>query len=105
MVTFGYAYGWRKSEVLGLTWDRVDLKASVVRMDVGVTKGGEGRLIFLTDELQALFTDLRKQQPFVSYVFTRNGQPIGELKGAWWAACAARDRDHLLRERHREPSG
>jgi integrase len=25
----------------------------------------------------------------VSYVFTRNGQPIREIRGTWWAACAA----------------
>jgi hypothetical protein len=58
-------------------------------MEVGVTKSGEGRPSFLTHELQALFADLRKQQPFVSYVFTRNGQPIREIRGTWLAACAA----------------
>jgi len=89
VITFGYTYGWRKSEVLGLTWDRVDLNARVVRVDVGVTKGGEGRLIFLTDELQTLLTAMRKAQPFMPYVFTRDGRPIKDFKTAWWSACEA----------------
>ena len=89
VITFGYTYGWRKSEILGLTWDRVDLKARVVRMDVGVTKGGEGRLIFLTDELQTLLMAMRRAQPFIPYVFTLNGQPIKGFKAAWWSACKA----------------
>jgi integrase len=29
---FAYTFGWRKSEILGLTWDRVDLAAGTVRL-------------------------------------------------------------------------
>jgi integrase len=43
-VTFAYLTGWRvPSEVLRLTWDRVDFGAGVVRLDVRTTKNGAGR--------------------------------------------------------------
>jgi integrase len=87
VVTFAYSSGWRKSEVLGLTWDRVDLTAGTARLDVGTTKGGEGRTFYLTDELQAMLTELRRAQPFVPWVFTRNAQPIRDFRAAWNSAC------------------
>jgi integrase len=86
VVTFAYASGWRKREVLGLTWDRVDLKAGTARLDVGTTKGGEGRTFYLTDELQAMLTEVRRLEPFVPWVFTRNGQPIRDFRHAWASA-------------------
>jgi integrase len=89
VVTFAYASGWRKSEVLGLTWDHVDLTAGTACLDVGTTKGGEGRLFYLTDELKAMFAALRRAQPFVPWVFTRNGRPIREFRAAWAKACQA----------------
>jgi integrase len=73
--------------VSSLTWERVDLKAQVARLDVGTTKGSEGRAFYLTDELHGMLTDLRRAQPFVPWIFTRNGQPIREFRAAWDSAC------------------
>jgi integrase len=87
VVTFAYASGWRKSEVLGLTWDRVDLKARTTRLDVGTTKGGEERTFYLTNERHAMLMELRRLQPFVPWVFTRDGQPIRDFRDAWASAC------------------
>lgn len=42
-VEFAAWTGWRKSEVFGLTWDRVDWSAGEVRLAVGSTKNREGR--------------------------------------------------------------
>ena len=57
-LTFSYLTGWRKSEVLSLTADRVDLKAGVVRLDPGTTKSGQGRSFFITTNMRTL---LKKQ--------------------------------------------
>lgn len=47
-----YVFGWRKSEILGLTWDRVEMVARTVRLDPGSTKNREGRTVVLTEGLQ-----------------------------------------------------
>ena len=36
IVTFGYRYGWRKAEIMHLTWDRVDLNLGIVRLGPGM---------------------------------------------------------------------
>ena len=52
---FAYLTGWRvHSEVLPLEWRHVDLKAGTVTLDVGSTKNGEGRTIYLTTALRTL---------------------------------------------------
>jgi integrase len=45
-VTFAYYTGWRiHSEILPLTWDRIDLEAGTVRLYRGTTKNKDGRVI------------------------------------------------------------
>jgi integrase len=54
----GFTYGFRiTSEVLPLTKAQVDLQAGKVMLYPGMTKGGEGRLIFLTPELKIALAD------------------------------------------------
>jgi len=88
VANFGYKYGWRKGEILGLTWDNVDLDVGVVRLDPGMTKNGEGRTICIDEEdrqeFLRLFAVRNKGCPFV---FQRNGKPIREIKFAWQKAC------------------
>ena len=51
MVTFAYYTGWRKQEILRLTWAQVDLAGRTVRLNAGTTKSGAGRVIVLDGEL------------------------------------------------------
>jgi integrase len=90
-VQFAYVTGWRlRSEVLPLTWEQVDLEAGTVRLFAGTTKNGEGRIIWLTDELKAMFSHLWETRPGdCPWVFHRNGRRIRCLKGAWEIACKA----------------
>ena len=51
--------GWRvRSEVLPLTWDRVDFRAGVVRLDPNTAKTGAGR-VFPFDALPNLASLLK----------------------------------------------
>src|SRR2546426_498455 len=102
-VEFAYLTGWRKSEVVGLTWDRVDFEAGMVRLDVGTTKTGEGRTFpfGVLPRLKSLLEAQRahtkqtqlKADRIIRHVFHREGEPIKDMFAAWRNACerAARD--------------
>src|SRR5262245_17626470 len=54
-LTFAYYTGWRiYSEILPLTWDRVDLEAGTVRLYRGTTKNKDGRVIHLPQVLREI---------------------------------------------------
>jgi integrase len=77
VVTFGYHSGWRISEILGLTWDRMDLHEGIVRLDPGETKNEEGRTLYMNKELMEEMKALHcKRQLGCPYVFHRNGERI-----------------------------
>lgn len=82
--------GWRRSEVLNLTWDQVDLDGSVIRLAATDTKGGDARLFPFkhAPELRQL-VEARWQARKGPFVFHRDGERIGvgALKGAWEKAC------------------
>jgi integrase len=95
LVEFMYVTGWRKSEALGLTWDRVDVEGKVVRLDVGTTKNKEGRTFPFTPALEALLKSQRRYTEtvakhtgqIITFVFHREGKPIRDFRGAWDKAC------------------
>ena len=47
MVAFAYRTGWRRGEISGLTWDQVDLKENIVRLEVGSTKNDREVAVFI----------------------------------------------------------
>ena len=54
-VTIAYTYGWRtQSEVLPLERRHVDLTAGTLRLDPGMTKNDDGRVIYLTSDLKSM---------------------------------------------------
>jgi integrase len=88
VVTFAFHTGWRKGEILGLTWEKVDSKHGIVRLNPGETKNEEGRVIYLDDELKKELKALQKNRPpACPYVFHQNGKPIRDFRGSWDAAC------------------
>ena len=88
IVTLAYHTGWRKGEVLNLTWDKVDVRERTIRLDPGETKNEEARNTYMNDELfkemQRVFIKRRFGCP---YVFHHAGQPIRKFEKAWNAAC------------------
>jgi integrase len=80
----------RRGEILGLTWDKVDLKSGFIRLRGEDTQSGEGRLIPLDlfPGLQGMFKELHKTRALhESHVFLHGCQPILSLKEAFKAAC------------------
>ena len=87
-VIFAYRTGWRFSEIANLTWDRVDTKFWIVRLEAGETKNSEGRTIYLDQELQALIKDaLKVRRLGCPYVFHRDGEQLKHSKHWWETAC------------------
>lgn len=98
VMRFAYLTGWRvRDEVLPLTWDRVDFRAGVFRLNPNTTKNDEGRT-FPFDVLPDLALLLRTQRDEtkrlehatgdrISHVFHRNGVPIKDYYHAWRSAC------------------
>jgi integrase len=88
LVTFAYHTGWRLGEIRNLTWDKVDLKQGIIRLDPGETKNEEARTIYLNDdlskEIKALHSNRRLGCP---YIFHFDGKPIGEFRKSWKTAC------------------
>ena len=102
-VMIAYTFGWRiQSEVLTLTLSQVDLEAGTLRLDPGSTKNDDGRIVYLTPELQRLIAEQlervktlsRKLERVVPYLFPhphRKGRYAGtrllDFKTAWLKAC------------------
>lgn len=91
VMEFAFYTGWRiRSEILPLSWDRVDLRHGTVRLYRGTTKSKEGRLIHLPQVLLALLEqqwDLHvRLWPECPYVFPRQGKRILAYYTAWRTA-------------------
>jgi integrase len=86
-----YHTGMRRGEILGLSWDRVDLKAGFIRLKETDTKTSEGRSIPIGRELgevlQRLPIALKAQGQRAPYVFTRNGQRIKSIREIFVRVC------------------
>lgn len=84
LLALAYAYGFRKSELLGMRCSQVDLLNDTVCLYSGETKNDEGRIVALTDECRLLVTKLRKGKQTEDYLLTReNGEPVRDLRGTW----------------------
>jgi len=92
-VTFGYKVGWRISEISWLTWNQVDRKQGIVRLEVGETKNEEARTAYLDDELKEVFNqqwEIRKSyRKILPYVFlnAKGTDKIKRFDKTWKSAC------------------
>ena len=88
MLALAYSYGFRKEELLSMRASQVDLLDRTIRLDPGTTKNGEGRVVYMTDEVYHLLCEcLRGKQP-TDYLLTREGnEPVRDMRAAWYALC------------------
>lgn len=83
-----YFTGMRKSEILGLTWDRVNLEQRSIILDPVNTKTRRGRTIPICRELHETLSALSGREQG-GFVFTYEGKPLGEVKKSFISACKA----------------
>ncbi len=88
LVAFAYFFGWRRGEILGLTWDKVDVRNGIVWLNPGETKNDEARTVYLDENLAKEIEGLYyKRDPRCPFVFQRDGKPIRDFRDAWDTAC------------------
>jgi integrase len=97
VLDFAYYSGWRRNEILGLTWDEVDLKGGVVRLTPRRSKTRTGRVLPISSPLQTVLKRRRRQrQSGDPRVFRRDGVPVREWRTALRDACRKAKVPHRL---------
>jgi len=85
IVKMGYYTAMRKSEILKLKWDRIDLRNGFIRLKGEDTKTGERRTIPIHPEIMDLLKSIPRN--IHGWVFTLNGKPIKDIKRSFPTAC------------------
>jgi integrase len=97
VLDFAYYSGWRRNEILELTWDEVDLKGGVIRLPPRRSKTRTGRVLPISPPLQlVLKRRLRQRQSQDSRVFRRDGVPVRDWRVALRDACRKAKVPHRL---------
>src|SRR5262249_7888691 len=111
-VTIAYTFGWRmRSEVLRLERRHLDLEAGTLRLDAGMTKNDEGRMVYLTpglvpllgEQLERVRVVERKTGAIIRYLSPymggcqRIGQRRRDFRKAWIKACERAGSPGMLR--------
>jgi integrase len=95
---FAYGSGWRKGEIATLEWSAADKDTTRVTLRREHSKNGEPRVLPLVGGLAEIIARCRKNREYKTlsgetalsiYVFHRRGEPVGEFRKAWAAACIA----------------
>jgi integrase len=96
-VTIAYKEGWRLDEIETLTWDQVDRKLGIIRLEPGETKNDDARVAYLDDEEKEIIKEqwflrkkaLNKREVLLPWVFlNRYGTDrIKQFHKSWKKAC------------------
>jgi len=88
VLDFAYYSGWRRNEILHLTWDEVDLPGGVIRLSPRRSKTRMGRVLPLSAPLRSVLERrIRLRQSGDARVFRRDGVPVRTWRTALRDAC------------------
>ena len=83
-----YYSGWRKQEILGLTWEEIDEAGGVIRLSPARSKTLVGRMLPISQPIaEALVRRRARRDPDSPLVFHRDGIPVRRWRTAWRTAC------------------
>jgi integrase len=85
VVLFALATGLRQGNILGLTWDRVDLTRRIATIGHGDTKNGEALGVPLNDIAMKVLREERGKHDI--HVFTFKGAPLRNANNRAWRAA------------------
>ena len=90
ILDLAYYSGWRKQEILGLTWEEIDEAGGVIRLSPARSKTLVGRILPISAPIaEALARRRARRDPDSPLVFHRDGIPIRRWRTAWRTACQA----------------
>ena len=90
ILDLAYYSGWRKQEILGLTWEEIDEAGGVIRLSPARSKTLVGRILPISQPIaEALARRRTRRDPDSSLVFHRDGIAIRRWRTAWRTACQA----------------
>jgi integrase len=110
-ITIDETYGWRtQSEVLRMEWGMVDFTFGTLRLDPGMTKNDDGRVVYMTAEVTLRLLEQRERVKdlerqlgqVIPWVFPHlegrfKGRRIQDFKKAWKNACEKAGYPGMLR--------
>ena len=90
ILDLAYYSGWRKNEILGLTWDEIDEAGGVIRLSPARSKTLVGRILPISPPIaESLARRRARRDPDSQLVFHRDGIPVRRWRTAWRTACQA----------------
>ena len=90
ILDLAYYSGWRKQEILGLSWEEIDEAGGVIRLSPARSKTLVGRILPISAPIaEALARRRARRDPDSPLVFHRDGIPIRRWRTAWRTACQA----------------
>ena len=90
ILDLAYYSGWRKNEILGLTWEEIDEAGGVIRLSPARSKTLVGRILPISQPIaEALARRRARRDPDSPLVFHRDGIPVRRWRTAWRTACQA----------------
>jgi integrase len=97
VLDFAYYSGWRRNEILELTWDEVDLEGGVIRLSPRRSKTKAGRVLPISAPLrEVLRRRKRASRAGDPRVFRRDGVPVRTWRTALRDACRKAKVPHRL---------
>lgn len=101
-VEFSLHTGLRRTNVLGLVWERVDLERRTVWIEGDETKSGKLIVVPLNDRALEILKSLHPggSEHAIGHVFTYRGKPVRDLKKGFKAACIRAGLGHYDAEGH-----
>ena len=88
ILDLAYYSGWRKNEILGLTWEEIDMAGGVIRLSPARSKTLVGRILPISQPIaEALARRRARRDPDSPLVFHRDGIPVRRWRTAWRTAC------------------
>jgi integrase len=86
IIAMGFHTGMRLGETVNLTWDKVDLKGRMIRLEAADNKDKEPRKIPISEPLHEILKGIPRAI-HDDHVFLYKGKPVTEIKRSLKTAC------------------